>query len=152
MDLIYCMYSVCKSAKFAKLIVSQTLDDNKSCVSFHVVSLFNIVPTDRAIQVACQCLQNDPSLAECTSLTKTSNLLEFCLNTTYSLYQQVHGTAVGCPIFIAIANLRSHRRRRVSSRCLFLLCTPLLEMIRRQHLLRTLNRPHTRFPPPTKLH
>ena len=60
---------------------------------------------DLAIQVACQRLQNDPSLAERTSLTKTgiSNSLEFCLNTTY--YQQVHGTAVGSPIFVVVADL-----------------------------------------------
>ena len=32
-------------------------------------------------------------------------LLEFCPNTTYSLYQQVHGTAVGSPIFVVVANL-----------------------------------------------
>ena len=107
MDLMYCMYSVCNSANFAKFIVSQTLDDNKSCVSFDVVSLFHIVPTDHAIQVACQHLQNEPSLAECTSLTKTgiSNLLEFCLKTTYSLYQEVHRTAACSPIFAVVADV-----------------------------------------------
>ena len=66
MDLMYCMYSVRNSANFAKLIAPQTLDDNKSCVSFDVVSLINIVLTDLAIQVACQHFQNDPSLAERT--------------------------------------------------------------------------------------
>ena len=62
---------------------------------------------DLAIHVACQRLQNDLSLAECTLLTKTdiSNSLEFCLNTTYSLYQQVHGTAVGSLIFVVVADL-----------------------------------------------
>ena len=53
MDLMYCMYSVHNSANFAKFVVSQTLDDNKSCVPFDV-SLFTIVTTDLAIQVACQ--------------------------------------------------------------------------------------------------
>ena len=66
MDLMYCMYSVHNSADFAKLIASQTLNDNKSCVSFDVVSLFNIVPTDLAIQVAWQIFSKWPSLAERT--------------------------------------------------------------------------------------
>ena len=129
MDLMYCMYSICNSADFAKFIVAQTLD-NESLVFFDVVSLFTIVPTDRAIQIACQCLQNDLSLAECTSLTKTcySNLLELCLNTTYSLYQQVHGTAVGSLVSAAVVDLVMED---VDSRapCLFLLFTPLLETI-----------------------
>ena len=62
---------------------------------------------DLVIQVACQRFQNDPSLAERTSLTKNdiSNSLEFCPNTTYSLYQKVHRTAVGSPIFVVVANL-----------------------------------------------
>ena len=63
---MYCMYSARNSANFAKLIASQTLDNNKSCVSYDAVSLFTIVPTDLAIQVACQHFQNDPSLAERT--------------------------------------------------------------------------------------
>ena len=107
MNLMYCMYSVRNSADFAKFIASQILDDDESLVSFDVVSLFTIVPKDLAIQVACQRLQNDPSLAECTSLQTTdiSNSLEFCPNTTHSLYQQVHGTAVGSPISVVVANL-----------------------------------------------
>ena len=62
---------------------------------------------DLAIHVACQRLQNDLSLAERTSLTKTdiSNSLEFCPNTTYSLYQQVHRTAVGSSNFVVVADL-----------------------------------------------
>ena len=45
MDLMYCMYSVCNSADFAKCITAQTLD-NESLVFFDVVSLFTIVPTN----------------------------------------------------------------------------------------------------------
>ena len=45
MDLMYCMYSVCNSANFAKFIAAQTLD-NESLVFFDVVSLFTIVPTN----------------------------------------------------------------------------------------------------------
>ncbi len=46
----------------------------------------------------------------------------------------------------------SHGRRWVSNPCLFLLFTPLLETIRRRHLLRTSNRPHTRFLPSSTVH
>ena len=59
---------------------------------------------DLVIHVACQRLQNEPSLAELTK-TDISNSLEFCPNTIYSLYQKVHGTAVGSPISVVVADL-----------------------------------------------
>ena len=78
-------HSVHNSADFPKFISAQTIDDNKTLVSFDVVSLFTKVPVDLAIQIASQRLQNDTSLTGRTSLTSTEipTLLEFCLNATY---------------------------------------------------------------------
>ena len=104
---VYALFPV-----FAKLFASQTLDDNKSCVSFAVVSLFTIVPTDLDIQVACQHFSKWPVPSRTHSLTTADipNLLEFCLNATYfafrySLYQQVHGTAMSSLVSVVVADL-----------------------------------------------
>ena len=127
---MYCMYSARNLADFAKLIASQTLDDNKSCVPFDVVSLFNIVPTDLAIQVACQHFSKWPFPSRTHSLTTADipHLLEFCLNATYfafrySLYQQVHGTAMSSLVSVVVAEL-------VTSRWLGLQTVPSLERCR----------------------
>ena len=58
-------------------------------VSFNVVSLFTIVPTDLAAKVAKEHLLTDPSLPECTVLSpdEVVNLLTFCLNATYLSYR-----------------------------------------------------------------
>ena len=81
-------------------------------VSFDVVSLFMCVPTDLAVQVACDRLEKDPTLSERTELLVDDivNLLTLCLDATFlefrgKLYQQVHGTAMGSPVSIVIANL-----------------------------------------------
>ena len=105
-------HNVRNSQDFAKLISSQALDDDETLVSFDVVSLFTKVPTQLAIQVAHQRLLDDTSLTSRTSLTtdEITTLLEFCLNATYfafrnSLYQQVHGTAMGSPVSVVVADL-----------------------------------------------
>ena len=81
-------------------------------MSFDVVSLFTRVPTARALQVSHDRLENDPSLAKRTSLSVDDicDLLSLCLDVTYlafegRIYQQVHGTAMGSPVSVGVANL-----------------------------------------------
>ena len=78
-------------------------------VSFNVISLFTQVPTTRAAQVCRQRLQDDPSLPDRTNLTVEDicSLLGLCLEATYNgtIYQQVHGTAMGSPVLVVVANL-----------------------------------------------
>ena len=82
-------------------------------VSFDVVFLFTHVPTDLAVQVSCERLRNDPSLPRSTSLIVDdicSLLSLLCLDATYlvfqgRVYQQVHGTAMGSPMLVVVANL-----------------------------------------------
>ena len=100
------------STNFAKFITTQTLEEDEVLVSFDVVSLFTKIPTNLAVQVARQCLQEDSSLPERTSLTPSEivSLLELCLNATYfafrnTYYQQIHGTAMGSPVSVVAADL-----------------------------------------------
>ena len=81
-------------------------------VSFDVVSLFTCVPTDLAVQVARRRLEKDQTLLERTDLSVDDimDLLTLCLNATFlqfrgKVYQQVHGTALGSPVSVVIANL-----------------------------------------------
>ena len=72
---------------------------------------FTCIPTGLAIQVACQKLEEDPSLSGRTDLSVDDivGLLTLCLKATLSfrrkVHQQVHGTAMGSPVSIVIANL-----------------------------------------------
>ena len=76
------------------------------------MSLFTKIPTNLVVQVARQCLQDDSSLPEHTSLTPSViiSLLELCLNATYvtfrnTYYQRIHGTAMGSPVSVVAADL-----------------------------------------------
>ena len=105
-------HHVRNSTNFAKFMTTQTLEEDEVLVSFDVMSLFTKIPTNLAVQVARQRLQEDSSLPERTSLTPSEigSLLEFCLNATYfafrnTYYQQIHGTAMGSLVSVGAANL-----------------------------------------------
>ena len=53
-----------KSRAFAESIVTQKLGPGETLVSFDVVSLFTCIPTDLAVKVARQRLEDDPSLVD----------------------------------------------------------------------------------------
>ena len=100
------------SKDFAEFISQQALREDEIMVSFDVVSLFTCVPTDLAVQIARGRLEKDPTVPERTELLvdDTVNLLTLCLNATFleirgKVYQQVHGTAMGSPVSVVIANL-----------------------------------------------
>ena len=111
---VYSKHHVRNSTDFAKFITAQRVEEDEVLVSFDVVSLFTRIPTNLSVQVACQRLQDDPSLSEYTSLTpgETVSLLELCLNATYvysrhssTYYQKIHGTAMGSPVSIVVVDL-----------------------------------------------
>ena len=92
--------------------MTQTVEKDEALVSFDVVSLFTKILTQLATQVAYQRLRNDPSLPDRTSLTSDEilTLLDLCLNATFfafrdTYYQQIHGTAMGSPVSVAVADL-----------------------------------------------
>ena len=105
-------HHVRNSQHFVQLVNTQKLRVTEGLVSFDVVSLFTRVPTTRAIQVTRERLLGDPSLSDRTSLTVEDicSLLKLCLEATYlsfrgKIYQQVHGTAMGSPVSVVVANL-----------------------------------------------
>ncbi|KAL9967396.1 hypothetical protein ACROYT_G025613 [Oculina patagonica] len=105
-------FAVTNSAHFVSTISSETILDNEIMVSFDVESLFTNVPIDGAVQAALRKLENDPSLADRTTLTpsKITDLLNFVLRSTYfqyngSIYEQRKGAAMGSPVSAVVANL-----------------------------------------------
>ena len=128
------------SQQFAQFITTQNVSDSEVLVSFDVVSLFTRVPTSRAIQVTRDRLMNDPSLPDRTSLTVDDicSLLQLCLEATYlafegKVYRQIHGTAMGSPVSVVVANLVMED---VEHRGTIYLpyTTTILEEIRRRHV------------------
>ena len=81
-------------------------------MSFDVESLFTSVPVEPSIQIIKKLLEDDKSLHLRTKMTvnQISCLLDFCLKTTYFIFQgkffeQVKGAAMGSPISPIVANL-----------------------------------------------
>ena len=81
-------------------------------VSFDVSALFTSIPIEYALRAAKQKLSRDPSWQAVTELNleKVLTLLEFCLSTTYFVYQnrfykQQFGAPMGSPISPGIADL-----------------------------------------------
>ena len=56
-------------AHFVSPISSETILGNEMMVSFDVDLLFTNIPIDTAVQAAPEKLENDPSLADCMTLT-----------------------------------------------------------------------------------
>ena len=105
-------FTVTNSAHFVSTISSETILDNEIMVSFDVESLFTNVPIDATVKTALQKLEDDPSLADRTTLTpaQIADLLNFVFRSTYfqyngSIYEQLEGRAMGSPVSVVIANL-----------------------------------------------
>jgi len=81
-------------------------------MSFDVELLFTNVPIGTTVEVALQKLENDPSLADRSTLapTQIANLRNFILRSIYFqyngwIYEQKEGAARGSPVSAVIANL-----------------------------------------------
>ena len=86
---------------------------NHGLVSFDVKALFTSIPTNLATECVDKLLtENTNLLAQLTSLNKNDilRLLEICIQSTIfqwnnKIYQQYHGTPMGSPISVALAEL-----------------------------------------------
>ena len=83
-----------------------------SSISFDVSALFTSIPIDFALRAVKNKLSSDTSWHPLTELTleQILTLLEFCLNTTYFVYQgtyykQKFGAPMGSPISPGVADL-----------------------------------------------
>jgi hypothetical protein len=88
------------------------LEPDESLVSYDVTALFTSVPVQESVQIIQQQLEDDPTLAERTTMnpSQIAEMLSCCLNTTFfsyrgDLYQQSEGAAMGSPVSPIIANL-----------------------------------------------
>jgi len=87
------------------------LHTNEELVSFDVMSRFTSIPS-LAVSAAQTRLQQDLCLHERTSFTSANvtSLLSLALNSTEfsfkgKYYKLIHGTAMGSPISVVVANL-----------------------------------------------
>lgn len=105
-------YHIRNTVQWVETTKQMKLDVSEELISFDVVSLFTSIPTDVAVDVARIRLNDDLQLNERTTLTATDicSLLSFCLTTTEfqcrgKYYRQIHGTAMGSPVSVVVANL-----------------------------------------------
>jgi hypothetical protein len=100
------------STDFVKKIQGLEVPPGHKLVSYDVTALFTSIPTADALKVIERYLRRDQTLSDRCPLTveQLLMLLEFCLSTTYFLYngdmyQQTHGAAMGSPVSPLVANV-----------------------------------------------
>ncbi|XP_068691404.1 uncharacterized protein [Montipora foliosa] len=105
-------FSVPNSAKFAEQISNVDIQDDEVMLSFDVVSLFTVIPVDKACDYISNKLLKDNSLPSRTSLDSNEiiSLLKFILSNNYfiyddKIYKHIHGCAMGSPVSPVVANL-----------------------------------------------
>ena len=105
-------YHIQNSQDFIQQIEGIQLQPDQCIVSFDVKALFTSVPIQPGITIIKKLLEEDQSLQQRTTMlvNNISCLLEFCLKSTYFIYQEKHyeqleGATMGSPIRPIVANL-----------------------------------------------
>ena len=93
-------------------VTKQRVGPDEEMRSYDVSALFTSVPVDKALILIRKKLKEDTTLSERTPLAPEdiANLLELCLKCTYFQYEgefylQIHGAAMGSPVFPIVCNL-----------------------------------------------
>ena len=97
---------------FVEQIKEVKLKNEESMVSYDVTALFTSVPIPPVLKIIEEKLTNDKDLPQRTSMNTRHiiKLLEFCLRSTYFVFQgqhfeQVEGAAMGSPLSPIVANI-----------------------------------------------
>ena len=105
-------YAVKNAEDFSNKVRNKIIPPGYEHASFDVTSLFTCIPVDYALRVIRKKLMNDDSWKKVTELTldNVMDLLEFCLTTTYFVYdgvfyRQCFGAPMGAPISPGVADL-----------------------------------------------
>ena len=105
-------YHIQNTQDFIQQIEGIQLQPDQCMVSFDVKALFTSVPIQPATTIIKKLLEEDQSLQQRTamSVNNITCLLEFCLKSTYFIYQgkhyeQLEGAAMSSPISPIVANL-----------------------------------------------
>ena len=97
---------------FVEQLKEVRLKKEERLVSYDVTALFTSVPIPPALKIIEDKLNKDKDLQQRTSMSirHIIKLLEFCLRSTYSVfqgqcYEQVEGAAMGSPLSPIVANI-----------------------------------------------
>ena len=97
---------------FVEQIKEVKLKEEESMVSYDVTALFTSVPIPPVLKIIEEKLEEDKDLPRRTSMNTRHiiKLLEFCLRSTYFVFQgqhfeQVEGAAMGSPLSPIVANI-----------------------------------------------
>ena len=97
---------------FVEQIKDVRLKQGECIISYDVTALFTSVPINPVLEIIRHRLANDHQLHNRTTMSVSHiiSLLEFCLNSTSSVYQgqfyqQIEGAAMGSPLSPIVANI-----------------------------------------------
>ena len=105
-------HHVCNTKQFADEIQKIKLEEGECITSYDVTALFTSIPVASALQIIRSKLEQDADLPNRTNMTADNiiELLGFCLNNTYFVfqdvvYEEIKGAAMGSPISPIVANI-----------------------------------------------
>ena len=105
-------HHVNNSKEFIEEIKKMKLEEGECITSYDVSALFTSIPIPSALDIINNKLQEDTDLHNRTNMTAHNiiELLDFCLNNTYFIFQgvfykQTKGAAMGSPVSPIVANI-----------------------------------------------
>ena len=104
-------HHVNNSKQFADKLKEMKLEEGECITSYDVTALFTSIPVPSALDIIKKKLEQDAELPNRTIMSADNilELLGFCLNNTYFVfqetYEQTKGAAMGSPISPIIANI-----------------------------------------------
>ena len=105
-------HHVNNSKEFIEEMKKMKLEEGECITSYDVSTLFTSIPIPSALDIINNKLQEDTDLHNRTNMTTHNiiELLDFCLNNTYFIFQgvfykQTKGAAMGSPVSPIVANI-----------------------------------------------